>query len=165
MNYVGIDPSATATGLAYKAPDYAVKQSSTGVTRSNVSGVWQTAELSINEWKTMKDFLWYAYSADGMCKVMIEGQFAGINPKGALLLATVKGRIVQMAVEIGYEVEQVMPTTWQAAMLTLPPKAKSKDRKEASIIRAKEVTGDDIESDNIADAINIACYAELSGDE
>ena len=144
MNYVGIDPSATATGLAYKA-----------------DGEWQTVELSINEWKMMQDFLWYAYSADGIRKVMIEGQFAGINPKNAMLLATVKGRIVQIAVEIGYEIEQVMPTSWQSAVLTLPPKAKTKDRKEASIIRAKEVTGEDIESDNIADAINIACYAEL----
>lgn len=144
MTYVGIDPSATATGLAYKA-----------------DGEWQTVELSINDWKMMKDFLWYAYSADGKRKVMIEGQFAGINPKNAMLLATIKGRIVQIAVEIGYEIEQVMPTKWQAALLTLPPKAKTKDRKQASIKRACGLVGEDIKSDNIADAINIACYATL----
>lgn len=145
MNYIGIDPSATATGLAYKGED----------------NIWSYMEASINDWKGIKDFLVLAHVLQDRDHVMIEGQFAGINPKNALLLATVKGRIVQIAVEIGYEIEQVMPTKWQYALLDIPPKAKSKARKKASIKRACEITGEDIKSDNIADAINIACYATL----
>lgn len=138
--WVGIDPSASATGMAHRS-----------------DGVWYYQTDGIERWRSIHSFL--ANTRDGAFKLMIEGQFVGLNPRNALLLATVKGRIVQMAVEMGYDVQEVEPKKWQKEILGVPGNAKTAERKAASIeyVKALGVNTDD---DNIADAICIAVYAE-----
>ncbi len=143
--WVGIDPSATATGMA-------ILQGPNGC---------EYMSSPIENWIDMQEHLsfWYQYQYYTATHLMIEGQFVGPNPKNALLLATIKGRIVQMAVELGYEIQEVGPKTWQKKILGVPGNAKTAERKAASIAHVKTL-GVDTDDDNIADAICIAQYAE-----
>lgn len=139
--WVGIDPSATATGMA-----------------ANI-GVWNHYKYPIEKWSFIQSNLRIWKRHWDATHLMIEGQFVGLNPRNALLLATIKGRIVQMAVELGYEVQEVEPKKWQKEILGVPGNAKTAERKAASIAYVKTL-GVDTEDDNIADAICIALYAE-----
>lgn len=147
--WIGIDPSATATGLA----------------RRYGSDDWEILECPITkQCEDIKRFLNSCYM-DGARHMLIEAQFVGPNPQRALDLATIKGRIVQMAIDAGYDqIDQIEPKKWQKEILGVPGNAKTAERKAASIAHVQAM-GIETTSDNISDAICIAQYAEtiLSG--
>lgn len=141
--WIGIDPSATATGLAYACP--------TG---------WDYSEVPITRECQIIKYNLALWRISGARHMLIEAQFVGPNPQRALDLAAIKGRIVQMAIDAGYErIEQIESKKWQKEILGVPGNAKTAERKAASIAHVRAM-GIDTDSDNIADAICIAQYAE-----
>lgn len=141
--WVGIDPSATATGMAFNHED----------------DLWAHSKHAIESWLGIHNALAYWSEVHAATHLMIEGQFVGPNPKSALMLATVKGRIVQMAVELGYEIHEVQAKAWQKEILGVSGSANSAMRKVASVKYVQRL-GVKTKDDNIADAICIAIYAE-----
>jgi len=148
-----------------------------GIDPSTKSYAW--ALLSNDEWTAGKiDGYWWVDVAEQLLDcpqgtaVMVEGQYMCRNAKVFGMLSAVRGGIEAQAEIVGHEVyEAVAPFVWQRLLEDYVPHGHKKhtrmqrrqELKAASVVRAEEISGLHLGSDNdIADAVNIADYLRLA---
>ena len=137
---IGLDV-ATKTGLAFK-----------------LDGVWHTYQ---GDTDTIRVLL--QRHAKHHTHAVIEDGFVGFNNASSLKLATLRGQVEEMCLGHGLEIQFVMPSVWQVAILTISgytPKRR-KDIKHASIFCAKALGADPANHDE-ADAVCIAEWGNVN---
>jgi Holliday junction resolvasome RuvABC endonuclease subunit len=96
--------------------------------------------------------------AHGVKSAAIENVFCGPNVQTAIMLATLRGRLVQELDRAGIAWELVAPSTWRKATFKPKPKTKRKELKSGAINYVSDKYGPLVKEDE-ADAILIAEWA------
>lgn len=158
--YVGADPSVHNTAIVWP---------------TGTGKLWEGCNYPIREHIELKRNLRIARE-QGKQIIAIERTLNfGVNPKTQDQLAEVRGRVIQMSADLGFEIVFVTPAEWQAGVLGSIPRggktsadrtANAKARKRMSIMVARDLGGDNAllgdigeEDHNIADAMCICHYA------
>ena len=156
MKYISIDPSSKNPAYAYgdtKIPKHFGQMP-----------LYRNDRQSLANWRQL---------FKGNATLIIENQYLArhkdkqgkitINVKSLMTLSESVGLLKGLAVESGImKIIPVAAKTWQASMLN-GARMKRPQLKALSKIRASETVGEEIESDDIADAINIYNFVFLYG--
>ena len=151
MQILGIDPSLTATGFAWR----------------NAKGKWQVYLVPGRDWKGCRAVIGEAHR-EGCRAACIEDVFVGPSARTSLRLARLGGQIELACLYRGIEFCLVSPRTWQQDMLNY-----GKDSKKQSVLAAKSLGANInikktrlglVPDDNLADAVNISEWGKLNWD-
>lgn len=158
MIVLGIDPSFTATGLAWRLPKHAGR---------GPGDQWRTFLERGDDRPRIREVIALAAS-EGASAAWIEDVFAGPNRKVSLRLAGLGGEMRAWCIAAGLEVQMIQAREWQKAMLGIFEKGEhkeaSKDAAEGlgADINRYTLRGLKVRDDNMADAVNLSEYGRLN---
>jgi hypothetical protein len=147
IHHLAFDQSTNVTGWAYMPPN----------TKHYASGTLDMFGCNYEIIAVMD----MAYR-DGLRHMTLEGIFHGLNPQTTIKLAALQERFTMWGEAQGFRVRIIQPSTWKSAMLTVsgyfPPKRK--EQKDVSVWVARQCYGMQSHSEDEADAILMAAWAD-----